>query len=230
MSLQYQWSRFVKQVAHSAGFEQQRAHHFHPGVLNRDATVIDLGVHKGEFARFISETYGCSVLGLEANPHLFARLPTLPRVKFLNLSENPEASSVFEGVAQATGYLNPVEVRGITLDSLIISNGVSSVELLKVDIESAEFDMFERAGDETLTRAVQITVEFHLGPAGSEFSPDRLRRISRRLERLGFATYVMDRNFTDVLFLNTRRLTPTFPQRLAQAAYRHLIMPARSLF
>lgn len=237
------WSKFVIFVAGAAGLRQERAHHFYPGTLRPESLVVDLGVHRGEFSRFITSTYGCAVLGLEANPDLFATLPALPRTRFLNLainrdnspvvfhiSDNPEASSVIASVAQVSGDTRPVSVQGVTLDQLWQDHHLAMVALLKVDIESAEFEMLERASDETLTRAAQITVEFHLGPAGSEFSKDRFQQISRRLARLGFATYIMDRKFTDVLFLNIQRVVPTFSQRLALAVYRCVIMPARSLF
>lgn len=237
------WSRFVKLIARLSGLKEQRAHHFYPGMLGCNSLVVDLGAHKGEFAQFITSEYECSVLGLEANTQLFQALPTLPRVKFLNLainredapivfhvSENPEASSVFEDVAQATGGLTKVSVEGITLDSLLKKHTITSVDLLKVDIESAEFQMLELASEETLNKINQITVEFHVRDGHAEYSADRVLTLSQRLERLGFRTFVMDRKYTDVLFLRTSRIPWHFTERLAMAVYRFLVMPAREIF
>jgi len=234
------WSNFVHLVTRVGGLTRYRDHHFYPGVLGRDAFVLDLGVHKGEFSRFITSEYGCSVLGLEANPQLYGVLPALARARFLNLaicphdrpvtfyvSENPEASSVFEEAAKATGSHIGISVGGITLDSLINNNKIGFVDLLKVDIESAEFEMLNMACEETLSKISQITVEFHVREGSKEFSSERVRTICQRLGRLGFQTFVMDRNFTDVLFLNTKRIRWRFAERLAMVVYRFLIMPVR---
>lgn len=236
------WSNFVKLVARMAGLRQQRAHHFYPGTLSGRSLVVDLGAHKGEFSRFITSEYGCSVMGLEANPHLFEALPALPRTRFMNLainrndapvvfhvSDNLEASSVIEEVAKSLGSLTKVTVTGITLDSLFDNNKITSVDLLKVDIESSEFLMLEMATDKTLAKAGQITVEFHLKAGSNEYSVERVMTISKRLGRLGFRTLVMDRDYTDVLFLNTNRVPLKFAQRIALAVYSSIIMPARVL-
>lgn len=238
--LQNLWSKFVRLVARVAGLKQQRGHHFYPGMLGSDALVIDLGAHKGEFSRLITSDYGCSVLGLEANPQLYEALPTLPRARFMNLaihrddspvvfylSEDPESSSLFEEVAQATGGLTRITVAGTTLDSLLKKNKITSVSLLKVDIEGAEFQMLERASEETLAKIAQITVEFHASKLSKGHSAERVRTIGQRLRRLGFQTLAMDRDYTDVLFLNTSRIPWRLMERMAMVVHRFIIMPAR---
>lgn len=236
------WSNFVKLSARTAGFVTLRGHHFYPGSLGPNSWVVDLGVHKGEFSQLMTSQFGCSVLGLEANPSLFATLPALPRVTFLNLaihrenapvvfhlSDNPESSSVFEEVATSAGGLTPVAVTGITLDSLLAQHKLAAVDLLKVDIESAEFQMLELATDATLSRINQITVEFHVNAALPAYSVASVQAISHRLQRLGFRTFVMDRLCTDVLFLQPSRLPWKLTERVAMVIYRLLIMPARKL-
>lgn len=236
------WSNFVSLIARMAGLRQERAHHFYHGALGASSLVVDLGTHKGEFSRFVTAEYGCSVLGLEANPHLYEVLPTLPRARFMNLaisredspvvfnvSDNVEASSVIEEMAQSFGSSTKVTVAGITLDSLFDKNIITSVDLLKVDIESSEFQMLEMASSEALTKAAQITVEFHLKAGSKEYSAERVMTISKRLGQLGFRTFVMDRDYTDVLFLNPNRIPLKFTQRIALAIYSSIIMPARML-
>ena len=190
----------------------------------------------------MTSQFGCSVLGLEANPGLFAALPALPRVTFLNLaihrenapvvfhlSDNPESSSVFEELAHSASPMAKVSVAGITLDSLLAQHNLASVDLLKVDIESAEFQMLELATDAMLSRINQITVEFHVSAAVPAHSVASVQAISHRLHRLGFRTFVMDRLCTDVLFLQPSRLPWKLTERVAMVIYRLLIMPARGL-
>lgn len=238
--MQNLWSIFVRWIAAISGLKQTRAHHFYPRTLNKYSTVVDLGAHKGDFSRFISTEYQCSVLGVEANPTLYDALPKLPSVRFLNvaiykddrsvvfnLSDNQEASSVFEENAELTGPLSKITVAGRTLDSLLKNNGIKTVDLLKVDIESAEFQMLELTPDDLLSQISQITVEFHISPAAGEFSTERFHAICSRLRRLGFLDLAMDRDFTDVLFLNTNRIDFNLTERMAMVVHRQLIMPSR---
>jgi FkbM family methyltransferase len=212
--LRHLWSKFSRLVKVASG---ERTHR--PGQLNEDSLVVDLGVHKGEFSRLIATEYGCSVLGVEANPQLFNSLPALPRARFLNqaihsqdapvtfhVSKNLEASSISQEIAQSGGGVVPVTVRGITLDTLFKENAVSSVDLLKVDIECGEFPMLELTSAETLARITQLTVEFHVTPASGAHSVERVKAIMRRLGQIGFRPLVMNGSYTDVLFLNTNRL------------------------
>jgi FkbM family methyltransferase len=223
-----------------AGFRELRAHHFHPAVLNGDALVVDLGAHRGEFSSYIAAQYGCSIFGLEANPDLYKTLPEIPRARFMNaavsredspvtfyVSETLEASSVYQTVADGRGQTVPVTVPGITLDSLLESENIRKVALLKVDIENAEFDMIERASDETLSKITQLTVEFHLVRHSQEFTPERILRIGKRLKRLGFQTFTMDHNFTDVLFLNPSKVPWRFSERVAMFIHSIIISPVR---
>lgn len=240
--LQTLWSNFVSLTAHMAGLRKARDHHFYQGVLRPSSLVVDLGLHKGQFSRFVMSEYGCFVIGLEANPCLFERLETFPQGRFvnfavnnldspvvLNVSDNPEASSVLEEMAQSFGASVPVTVPGITLDSLFEKYSISHVDLLKVDIEGSEFDMLLTASEKTLAKVAQITVEFHLKTGLADFSLKRVLSICQRLRRLGFRVLFMNRDFTDVLFLNRNRISLKFTEKIAFALYAYTIMPLRIL-
>src|SRR5262249_10347793 len=78
----------------------------------------------------------------------------------------------------------------------------------KLDIEGAELAVFDSCGDEFLRSVGQITVEFHEW-AGVGTVAD-VRRIVRRLERLGFFVFSFGRNvYLDVLFINRRCASKT---------------------
>jgi FkbM family methyltransferase len=225
-----------------AGLRKERDHHFYPRVLRSSSLVVDLGLHKGQFSRFVTSQYGCFVIGLEANPYLFDRLEAFPRCQFINfainnrdspvmfnVSNNPEASSVLEEMAQSFGPSAKVTVPGITLDSLFKRYSITQVDLLKVDIEGSEFDMLMAVSKETLAKVAQITVEFHLKAGSADFSLKRLLLICQRLKSHGFRVFFMDRIYTDVLFLNPIRIPLKFTERIALAVYSCIIMPVRTL-
>jgi hypothetical protein len=83
---------------------------------------------------------------------------------------------------------------------------IENLDLHKLDIEGAEFDLIEQTPDDVWLRVSQITVEFH------DFLPrfagrGLFKRARTRLEKLGFLCCLMSfRTHGDVLFLNQRRL------------------------
>ena len=68
-----------------------------------------------------------------------------------------------------------------TLDEIVAGlNAAPATALLKIDIEGAEWDVFEAAGDATLSAFSQIVVEFHgLGRAADDAGFRNMRRRSR---------------------------------------------------
>ena len=71
------------------------------------------------------------------------------------------------------------------------------IDVLKLDIEGAEFDVLERSPREALTRVGQIVVEFHDGTV-PEFTIRHRRRAIARLLDAGFKA--VEYNGRDVLF------------------------------
>lgn len=129
--------------------------------------------------------------------------------------------SRFEGLADKGN----IEVDSVTLEGFLRLAGVPRADLVKLDIEGAEFAMFEAASDETLAAIGQLTVEFHdfLDPS---LEP-ACRAIIARLERLGFTALRFTRqHHGDMLFLNRRRLHISDSQI---AWYRHVVRPARGV-
>jgi hypothetical protein len=92
------------------------------------------------------------------------------------------------------------EVEVLDFPSVLGRLGVDRIDLMKVDIEGAELEMFASASDADLRRCNQITVEFHdfLYPEQSM----QAEAIKRRLGALGFWIVNFSVNNTDVLFVN----------------------------
>lgn len=189
-----------------------RGHSFHAGLLGRDAVVVDLGAHKGEFAREINNSFGCRCYLVEAMPALYEAIvedAATRKYHFamagsdgpvtLSVSDNLEGSSI---AAQA-GSMG-IAVQGMTLATFMLHAGLERIDLLKVDIEGAEIAMLEAADAEALSRVVQMTVEFHDFVPGL-VEPHRVEEIKQKMRTLGF--YVLKysgRLNTDVLFINKR--------------------------
>jgi len=181
--------------------------------------VIDAGAHKGEFSLQLTEKYGCSCYLVEANPRLAAELPSSVKgvanaalsaqdgtVKFL-VEENLEASQVVSTPSvESRGGNKVVEVESLSLATLLQRFHLKKIDLLKLDIEGAEFPLLASVSSDLLSSISQITVEFH--DFKPEFQGQKLYETSRdRLIKLGFLCCPMSfRTHGDVLFLNIKHL------------------------
>jgi FkbM family methyltransferase len=182
-------------------------HSFLP-ILNESSTVVDLGMSNGEFARAMVSRFGCRVFGLEPEPSLFADLPDIDRVVKEQAAVGPTDGPVtlYMNTTRCASTLfdvanTSVTVAGTTLTSFLDRHGISTVDLLKMDIEGAEFDVLASTSDADLLRIRQLTVEFH-DFLDASLSP-RVRITDRRLRGLGFRR-VKFTHFTngDVLYVH----------------------------
>jgi len=200
-----------------------RGHHIWPAPLTKDSVVVDAGAHRGEFSAEIIRRFGCQCHLVEANPRLVetligARAESITTAALgardgrgmLHVSENPEATGLFDGGSATTS----VEVETISLATLMQRLGITKIDILKLDIEGAEFDLIASTPDQILQRINQITVEFH------DFKPafrgrGLFENARARLQSKGFDCCNMAfRTHGDVLFLNRARLRLVATQRI----------------
>ena len=136
--------------------------------------VIDGGANVGGFSRGMVDRFGCLCYAVEPVPELFARIPEDPRVRrfplalgggdgevVLHLSGNPEANSADPAIAAGFGSRGTLVASLASLESFLTRAGLDGADLLKLDIEGSEIALLENAGEATLRRIGQITVEFH---------------------------------------------------------------------
>lgn len=205
--------------------ERIRGHTICPAGLNSESVIVDAGAHRGEFSRSLMERYGCQCQLVEANPELAARLSgqnftrVLPaalsaqdgRATFIK-RKNPEAGGIFNRAQDDGNAVSEVET--ISLETLTRRFALARIDLLKLDIEGAEFELIEKTSDEVLRSIGQITVEFH--DFLSEFKGQGLyEKAKHRLETLGFVSCCMTfRTHGDVLFLNRKMFGTNLFSRL----------------
>jgi FkbM family methyltransferase len=207
-----------------------RGHHIWPAPLNSDSIVVDAGAHRGEFSRALIDEFGCRCFLIEANPELARelRVPKADAVLSAALAasdgkasfhsrDNPESGSI---IADASTN-GSVTVETISLPTLMKRFRLQSIDLLKLDIEGAEFELIAQTPDSVLRSISQITIEFH--DFQPQFAGQQLFEQARaRLKHLGFISCLMSfRTHGDVLFLNRERLRlgavrTLYAQRLAR--------------
>jgi FkbM family methyltransferase len=168
--------------------------------LGPESTVLDVGGFEGQFASDIVAMYGCRVEVFEPVPAFaekiaqrFARNP-LVTVHACGLSSgngtvtldlSGDASSHARGPAEhaVTGELRAVE-------DVFAELGDRSLDLMKINIEGAEYDLLEHmVATGLIERVRDIQVQFHL------FVPDasqRMHALRAALGRTHVPTYQYD--------------------------------------
>jgi FkbM family methyltransferase len=150
--------------------------------IGTDGLAIDLGAYVGDWASRMVERFGCTVYAFEPSPGIAAktseRFVTTPNVTVFpfgvgameetaQLSRDGPGSSLYGGRA-AFGTVN-VQVRDIV--TVLRELDVQYIDVLKVNIEGAEYDVFDRLITANwLPRIGTISVQFH------EWHPDAYRR------------------------------------------------------
>jgi FkbM family methyltransferase len=195
-------------------FRMVATHTIFPQYLPDDGIVLDFGANRGMFSKWILESTHCRCYAIEANPSLANRLEPRDRFKVINaavagrartvklvLDENPECSSILTGVVDHE--IGTVEIGAIDYPTALSELGVTHVDLLKLDIEGAEIELFDSMTDAQIQAILQITVEFH--DDFGWYPKEEARRVSRRLGKLGFTkASLWGRRTFDTVFLNTK--------------------------
>ena len=171
-----------------------------PGLEWSEArTIVDIGAHVGSFTVWAAlRSPRARVLAVEPNPETFALL--LENVRDNGLQERVTAVNAAVGSAPGVAGLELVEHSLATrlaptgegrkttnvqrIDSLLAMAGIDEVDVLKVDCEGMEYDMFEAMGSEALRAVKTIACEYHPEPDHDVSELDAiLRSAGFRVER-----------------------------------------------
>jgi len=188
------------------------SHTFLPHLINSNSTVVDLGAHDGDFALAMLEQFHCRIASAEPVQELLDKIPPHPLLTVLPVAVGGKNQSIslnlfssrcasVMGAVATDERAETYEVEMVTLEEFLRRAGVERVDLLKIDIEGPEIDIFNSCNDAFLKSVAQITVEFH-----DFIYPEHLpaiKAICSRMRRLGFWVIRFPlKNYADVLFLN----------------------------
>jgi FkbM family methyltransferase len=177
--------------------------------------VVDLGMNAGEFSREILRRYGKSrVVAVEANPYLASAIERQSNLHCYNYAIATANGPVIFGIDTANSLASRISATGSDNESVIVEGirfadfirkariNSELIDLLKIDIEGAELELFEQTPAHVFANVRQICVEFH-----AFSNPEYLPRIARniaRMESLDFYCVDFTTNFQDVLMVNKR--------------------------
>jgi FkbM family methyltransferase len=182
-----------------------------PDLLDDTGLVIDCGAGVGDFALGIRSLSRASIIGIEADPNRFAKIPKIPEALFINkaiwINSNGVSLNVAGGFCSSAIYSPSVKAKALkvsstTLEEILKGSGERQITLLKIDIEGAELDVLEQIDSTLIARVRQISVEFHDFINADDLP--RIRAILEKMNRLGFRVLKFSTwNYGDILMLNT---------------------------
>lgn len=166
--------------------------------LDSESVVCDVGGYEGDWAVNIFARHACRVEVFEPLPAnadvIERRFARNPRVTLHRYGLGAESGSVVMSAAgdasstvvqQPAGAEVEVEIRAVA--EVLEGLGVEQVDLMKINIEGAEYDLVQALADSGwIGRIRDLQVQFH------DFVPDahqRLPRIHARLEQTHHLTY-----------------------------------------
>jgi FkbM family methyltransferase len=140
------------------------------GVDKKIKTIVDLGANNGASARFFSQKFPeATIYALEPDTDNFEILRKnvqgIRNIKPLNLAIWGKdgivslVSSKADAWAKRFGE-SPAGIRSITMPSLLEEFQIDKVDLLKIDIEGAEVEIFEN-GTDWIFKVDHIACELH---------------------------------------------------------------------
>lgn len=182
--------------------------------------VLDIGANGGGFALFLTR-HGASferLVAVELNPRTCVRLRFnlernvagelevinaglcgWSRPLELSLGSGSVADSLYEPSFNASGATT--QVTGLTFDEIHQrAFGDRVVDICKLDVEQAEYEVFDHAGHDRLRRCRVIVIEIH-DVAGRSHA-----EVTTAIERLGFTLLPQGSDRSVYVFRNTASL------------------------
>ncbi len=191
-------------------------------LITPNATVIDVGCsYEAEFAVAMIERYGAKAVAVDptskhrpalaklADKHgqRFQHVPFAisscnTTLTFYESRTNESGSILPDHVNAARDEVTSYEVRTLTPIALLDHLGLDSADILKLDIEGAEYELLQSIRADDLAPFRQIFIEFH-HHAVQRYSEADTRLLVEKLRGYGYTSY----SFDDHNYLFLRRPT-----------------------
>jgi FkbM family methyltransferase len=173
--------------------------------------IVDLGAHFGDTALYYHARFPeAKIIAVEPAPENYERLiehtKHIPNIVAVQaavgasdgvITLNLMPSSLGHSVQARTDATSQVEVRQLTLDTLYAEQGIEIADLIKFDIEGAEFDLFANLVPEQYAKAYIGELHFDLTSVPIEKFKENFARFNFSLNQISKAPR----------FLFTARLT-----------------------
>ena len=194
--------------------------YIYPEFLNEKSIIYSFGLGTDiSFDKAIIKKHNCNVYGFDPTPKSIAWIKNqdLPE-KFIFrdygisnsegivdffLPKNPENISGSYVIQRNINYKEKVKVKMKSLSDIINEFGHKNLDVLKLDIEGAEFDVITNIIDSGISIS-QLLVEFHTRLV--ENGKVKAIQAIRNLKSKGFEIFAISDSFEEVSFINLHQI------------------------
>lgn len=164
--------------------------------LGGDSIVVDAGAYEGVFARQLFDKFGCRIVALEPVGSFyqtcverFAGNPKVTVLKF-GVSAQPFTDKIFINKDASSRFIEASQCElcsFLPLSDIMASAKIDRIDLLKINIEGAEYAVLEDVVSSNLIEKIRfLQVQFH---GGKEYTPERLASIRGSLDKTHHCTW-----------------------------------------
>lgn len=158
--------------------------------LDSNSIIVDAGMYEGGWAARIIAKFNCRLVGLEPVKSFYdncvKRFSGNDKVQVLNygLAPAPTTAVIFVNKDASSRFIaggKDEVAEFIPLADVMTMAGIDSVDLLKINIEGAEYAVMENILAADLAAKIKfLQVQYH---DGAEYAPERLENIRNGLTK-----------------------------------------------
>jgi FkbM family methyltransferase len=174
-------------------------HILHEADIGPGSVVIDVGAYTGAWAQHMVDRYDPTIYAFEPNPESFAVLqekatnnPKLKPMPYglgsedmsVEFTANGLGSSMYEE-REKNANVPRIRVEIAAIDRIWKELELGQVDLMKINIEGAEFPLLDKMIEENLLSCVHcFLIQFHEWHPGAHWKRWRIRKELRKTHRL----------------------------------------------
>lgn len=194
---------------------------FYPEALSCESVIYSFGVGEDiEFDLMLIEQYDLAVHAFDPTPSTIDWLSAQPGIPkkfnfhpwavtdndgtitlYPRVRGNKQSKVMYTLIAEEGATDSGVEVPAFTIDTIMSTLGHDHIDLMKVDIEGAEYAVLENMLDNSI-KPQQLLIEFHHRIPG--IGPQKTAAVIRRLRKAGYRLFAISETGRELSFLLER--------------------------
>jgi FkbM family methyltransferase len=179
--------------------------------INSSSIIVDVGCgFEADFSKTLINKYNLNSFGIDpTKKHQtmlrdyekqsngkfkylnYAISPIQGKITFRESIENESGSILTDHINVLQDTINEYEVDSITLKQIPEKTGIDKIDILKLDIEGVEYELFYQISDDDLSAFSQIFVEFHHRSI-QRYSRKNTKEIVNLIRSKGFKVITLD--------------------------------------
>lgn len=173
------------------------------GVLNENSIVVDGGGYKGEWCKYILDTFKCKVYIFEPHPDNLKKIHTLvgdnenavliqcalfgeDGTQKLRMTPNADGYSLYDRSKKNRKILKKIDVRSMTVSTFLSEWNVPHIDMMKLNVEGSEIDILMSLDKQTASRVKRISFAAH---GGKIVEPSAVKKAIRHARSVGYEVF-----------------------------------------